>query len=247
MKPRPRAAFLAALLPLLLAALTPVDTAGQDEIGPLPDLRPAALDRPPWAAVGVPDTVWLLAEAHAAADDDDQAKAILREAETLARQALDGYESDVGRRFALAVVLGMRADIEGGRTKVRAASEMNVQLDTILELDPEHARARHLLGRLHAGVRRMNRITRWVATNLLGGDALKAATWEEAERHLAFAEERIPEVAEHHLQLANLYRDTDRRDLALVEVEHVLGLPATTPMEIDTREEALELKERLGG
>lgn len=93
----------------------------------------------------------------------------------------------------------------------------------------------------------MNRITRWVATNLLGGDALKAATWEEAERHLAFAEERIPEVAEHHLQLANLYRDTDRRDLALVEVEHVLGLPATTPMEIDTREEALELKERLGG
>jgi hypothetical protein len=93
----------------------------------------------------------------------------------------------------------------------------------------------------------MNRITRWIATNLLGGDELKKATWEEAERNLAFAEAQIPEVAEHHLQLANLYRDTDRRDLALVEVEHVLALPATTPMEIATREEATELKEKLGG
>jgi hypothetical protein len=233
---------------VLLLALTPIVAGAQDSNDdPPPEVTAATLERPPWAAVGVPDTVWILAEAHAAAEDKDDAKAILRDAEALAREALEGYESDVGRRFALAVILGMRANIEGGRTKVRAASEMNVQLDSILELDPEHARARHLLGRLHAGVRRMNRITRWIATNLLGGDELKKATWEEAERNLAFAEAQIPEVAEHHLQLANLYRDTDRRDLALVEVEHVLALPATTPMEIATREEATELKEKLGG
>lgn len=238
-----------ALVALLVAALVPVTAEGQERNAVVPDGEAATttLERPPWAAAGVPDTVWILAEAHAAAEEDDDAKAILRDAEELAREALEGYEGDIGRRFALAVILGMRADLEGGRTKVRAASEMNVQLDSILELDPEHARARHLLGRLHAGVRRMNRITRWVATNLLGGDELKKATWEEAERHLAFAEERIPDVAEHHLQLANLYRDTDRRDLALVEVEHVLALPATTPMETATREEALELKEKLGG
>ncbi|HSG48703.1 MAG TPA: hypothetical protein VLA43_12865 [Longimicrobiales bacterium] len=208
--------------------------------------RPPAT-RPVWAVEGVPDTVWLLVEAEAATPDRDRGKEILKEAEVHARAAVEGHEDDAGRRFALAVVLGLRADREGGRTKVRAASELHDELEVILELDPDHAPARHLLGRLHAGVLRMNRITRWVATNLLGGDALKAATWEEAERNLLFAAQRIPEVGEHHLQLANLYRDTDRTELALEEIEHVLALPAETPLAEATRGEALELREKLGG
>lgn len=208
---------------------------------------PEPRQRPVWAVEGVPDTVWILVEAEAAATDDDHGKALLKEAEIHARSAVQEHEADVGRRFALAVVLGLRADREGGRTKVRAASQLHEELEAILATDPEHARARHLLGRLHAGVLRMNRVTRWLATNVLGGDALKAATWEEAERNLRFAAEQVPEVGEHHLQLANLYRDTDRPDLALEEIEHVLALPADTPLAESTRAEALELREKLGG
>ena len=58
-------------------------------------------------------------------------------------------------------------------------------------------------------ISRHYRITRWIATRLLGGGELRKATWEEAERNLAFAEERAPGVSEHHLQLANLYADTE--------------------------------------
>ncbi len=152
---------------------------------------------------------------------------------------------DVGRRFALAVVLGLRADREGGKTKVKAADELHRQLVAILELDPEHARARHLLGRLNAGVCRMNSVVRWIATRLLGGDALAGASWEEAERNLAFAEQQAPEVPDHHLQLANLYRDTGRPELALVEVEHVLALPVTSALDQAARDEAIELRRRL--
>ena len=112
---------------------------------------------------------------------------------------------------------------------------------------PDHAGARHLMGRLHAGVRRMNRITRWLATNLMGGGELKKATWELAEENLLFAEQRAPDVADHHLQLANLYRDTDRHALALREVQHVVAIRATSPMEQAVRDEALELREKLGG
>lgn len=104
-----------------------------------------------------------------------------------------------------------------------------------------------MLGRLHAGVRRMNGVVRFIATRLLGGEALGDASWEEAERHLDFAERHAPEVPDHHLQLARLYHDTDRPALAQAEVEHVLALPAVSPMEQAAREEALQLKQSLGG
>ncbi len=200
---------------------------------------------PAWVVDGVPDSVWVLVEASMATYDEDDSKALLRRAEAHASAGLEDHANDVGRRFALAVVLGMRANSEGGRTKVNAAADLHRELEVILELDPDHARARHMLGRLHAGVRRMNGFTRWIATNLMGGGVLKEATWEEAERNLTFAEQRVPEVSEHHLQLANLYVDTERPELALQELEHLFQLPRTSPMEVAAWEEALELAERI--
>jgi hypothetical protein len=201
--------------------------------------------RPAWVTGDVPDTVWMLMEASVATQDEDRMKAMLREAEEHARAATVGQEDNIGRRFALAAVLGMRADREGGRTKVRAASALNDELNVVLELDPEHASARYMKGRLHAGVRRMGRVTRWLATNLLGGSTLKEATWEEAESNLSFAEASAPEVPDHHLQLARLYQDTGRPELAAIEVAHVLDIEPTSPMEMAARDEAIILQAEL--
>jgi hypothetical protein len=131
-----------------------------------------------------------------------------------------------------------RANTEGGQSRVRAAAELHEQLVRILEVDAEHVGARHLLGRLHAGVRRMGRMTRWVATNLLGGRELKGATWDAAEENLAYAEDRAPEVLDHHLQLALLYRDTGRPELAAEEIAHVMRLQAVTAMDLAVQAEA---------
>jgi hypothetical protein len=210
----------------VMAARTGADPADGDEA------------RPAWVVGDVPDTVWILVEASVAVGDEDRAKEILRDAETLARDAAVGHDGNVGRRFALAAVLGMRTDIEGGRTKVGTAAALYEELRVVLELDPDHTRARYMMGRLHAGVRRMGGVTRWLATNLLGGAVLKEASWEEAERHLAFAESRAPEVPDHHLQLARLYGDTGRPGLAVEEARHVLALEARSPLEQAAAEEA---------
>jgi len=204
-----------------------------------------APQRPSWVEPGMPREVWWLVEASTEAHEDDLSKCLLEAAEAEARRALEAEGDEVSRRFALAVVLGLRADRNGGRTKVRAASALHVELNRVLELDPDHARARHILGRLHAGVMRMDRFTRWIATNLLGGGPLKEATWEGAEWNLADAETQAPEVAEHHYELARLYQDTDRDDLASVEVGHVLALEATSPMEEAVRLKALALEKEL--
>ena len=203
-------------------------------------------ERPARVADAALDTVWALIDASSEADDDDAEKEFLREAESHARNAVQGHEGDIERRYALAAVLGLRANVEGGRTKVQAASGLMDELDVILETDPNHVGARHMLGRLHAGVRRMGRFTRWIATNLLGGDELKKATWEAAEEHLAFAEEHAPEVADHHLQLALLFRDTGRPELAELEIDHVIELPATNARELAVQAEAMEVWFELG-
>jgi len=184
-----------------------------------------------------PDSIWALVDAAVAADDDRR-KEILQEVEASVRAALAEDETAVDRRYALAVVLGARANTEGGQSKVRAAAELHEQLVAILEADPGHVGARHLLGRLHAGVRRMGRVTRWLATNLLGGGELKRATWAAAEENLAYAEAMAPEVPDHHLQLALLYRDTDRPELATEEIRHVMELQAFTAMDMAVHAEA---------
>jgi hypothetical protein len=200
------------------------------------------MEKPAWVVGDVPDTVWILMETAVAASDENQMKALLGEAEGHARAAVVGQEENVGRRFALAAVLGMRADREGGRSKVKAASALHDELNVVLTLDPEHAQAHYMMGRLHAGVRRMNGVTRWLATNLLGGATLKQASWEQAEYHLTLAEGRAPEVPDHHLQLARVYRDTGRPQLALPELDHVLAMQVTSPMEQEARAEALQIQ-----
>jgi hypothetical protein len=192
----------------------------------------AASDVPP-----PPDSIWALVDAAVEADDDRR-KEILREVEASVRAGLAEDEASVDRRYALAVVLGARANTEGGQSKVRAAAELHEQLVAILEADPGHVGARHLLGRLHAGVRRMSRVTRWIATNVLGGSELKRATWAAAEENLAYAEAMAPEVPDHHLQLALLYRDTGRPELAAEELRHVMDLQAFTAMDMAAQAEA---------
>ena len=205
----------------------------------------AAPERPAWVVDGVPDAVWMAVEEAIVDKDKDRAKELLKTAEAQARGAVAGHEGDAGRRFALAVVLGLRTEREGGKTKIGIATDLKKELEATLAIDPEHGRARHMMGRLNAAVLRMNRVTRWIATSLLGGAELKKATWIAAERDLSFAEVHVPEVSDHHLQLAYLYRDTKRPGLAMTEVEHVLAMPLQSATERAVHEEALNLKPKL--
>ena len=206
---------------------------------------PSAITRPAWVGDGVSDTVWVLIEAALAEPDKNRTKIMLKEAESEARSSIAGREGEAGHRFALAVVLGLRTEREGGKTKIAIAADLKKELDATLAIDPAHARARHLRGRLNAAVLRMSSITRWLATSVLGGGELKKASWQQAESDLVFAEVQVPGVSDHHMQLANLYRDTKRPDLARAEVEHVLAMPFRSTMETAVHSEALKLKKKL--
>lgn len=218
---------------------------GATELPAAAQSGPSATTRPAWVGDGVPDTLWVMIESALAEQDKDRTKTMLKEAEAQARSSMVGHEGETGRRFGLAVVLGLRTEREGGKTKIGIATDLKKELDATLVLDPMHARARHLRGRLNAAILRMNRVTRWLATSILGGAELKKATWQLAESDLAFAELTAPEVSDHHMQLAKLYRDTKRPELARTEVAHVLAMPFFSSMETAVHDEALKLKKAL--
>ncbi|MGB1780092.1 MAG: hypothetical protein ACPHQP_11105, partial [Longimicrobiales bacterium] len=96
----------------------------------IPDVVPTA--RPAWVSDDIPDDVWQRVEASVTAEDEKRQE-LLVEAEHHARTRLAERPESVDRRFALAVVLGMRADREGGRTKIRAASALHDELSAILQ------------------------------------------------------------------------------------------------------------------
>jgi hypothetical protein len=101
------------------------------------------------------------------------------------------------------------------------ASEVHEQAQRVLALDPEHAGANYMVGKIHASIRRLSGLKRFMAKTLFGGTLLDDASWEEAESRLTTAVRGDPCVPEHHFELARVYEhkgDTPgwERELAYV-------------------------------
>jgi len=146
--------------------------------------------------------------------DKGARREILQRARSYAERAKVIEPEAVEGRYWLAVTAGMLAEEEGGRTKIRLAEQAWDESSWVLEVDPAHAGAHHVQGRLHAAVMRLNRVLRFLARKVLGGDVLGQASWDKAEYHLRSAAELAPEDAVNHLELGMALRDLDRPEEA---------------------------------
>lgn len=181
--------------------------------------RPLEASDPAWTAVY-----------HAL--ETPNAERAVRELEVLEdslRREVEHRPDDVSLRYLLAVSIGARADRQGGRAQIVGAKELHHQLTRILEMDPDHAGANHLMGRLHAAVLRLNPITRFLATRLLGAGELSGASWGEAERYLRAGVSGAPCVPDHHFELALLYAERGRPEEALEQLESLARLGSAHP------------------
>jgi tetratricopeptide (TPR) repeat protein len=168
-------------------------------------------------------------------------------AEAFARDAVDvDPDGTMGHHF-VAVTVGQRALSEGIRTRVAMAEEVRQQAEVVLALDSTYAAAYHVLGRWHAEVKRLGRVSGFVARRIFGGDQFGDASWEEAERLMRQAIELDPQASMHHLELARILIDTDRPDEARAELRLVLDLPVREPIDPLHHQQAQELLRQLGG
>jgi uncharacterized protein (TIRG00374 family) len=164
-----------------------------------------------------------------------------------ARALVLSAQDDAEAHYLYAVAMGQRLELAGTREKIRLASATRLEAETALALDPDHAGAHHVLGRLHGAAMRMNSVVRFLAKRLLGAEALEGASWERAEHHFARAHELEPENPRHAMELGVLYLDTDRPEQALEALKLAAAAPTSKPVDAPIAHRVRRLIESLKG
>ena len=196
---------------LLIAAATlvPLAAAGQQasQAAPEPGQGGSAPTGLSSRCAARPEADPFLAEVARARDIEDEAasRAALEALEPEARRRAEESPNDVTAQYHLAAVMGARLDHEDGADKIAGANELHDQAARVLALAPQHAGASYMMGKMHASVLRLGGFKRFLATNVLGGSALKNASWEQAQALLEVAVQEDPCVPEHHFELARVY------------------------------------------
>ncbi|NJD17704.1 MAG: flippase-like domain-containing protein, partial [Gemmatimonadetes bacterium] len=147
-------------------------------------------------------------------EDRDVADALFAVAVEAGRAAVERAPDDPDAHYMLAVALGYALEHQAFRRKFAMAAEVRAEAERALELDPAHPGAHHVLGRLHAGAMRLNRVARLILREVLGASVLEGASWEQAEYHFREAWRGEPGSPRHAMELGALYMDTGRPALA---------------------------------
>jgi len=151
--------------------------------------------------------------------DEKKREAFYAKATTLARQAVAVDSTGAESNFALARGLGRTALTLGSRDRVKYAKDVRMAALKALATDPKHAGALHVMGVWNAEIMRLNSIVRMVAKTVMGGAIFGEASWASAARYMEASVANDPTRAVHHLDLARVYRDMDRKGDAKVQYE----------------------------
>jgi tetratricopeptide (TPR) repeat protein len=167
---------------------------------------------------------------------------LYREAEVLARRAVQLAPERAEAHFSLAVTLGRMALTKKSKSeRARYATEVWNVAHRAEELDPRHDGVQHVLGLWHAEVMRLSGLSRFIAKRFMGVKVFGQARWEEAIRHLEAATQLDPERIFHHLDLARVYINVKRWEDARRQLAMVPSLPDTSALDARYRREAAAL------
>ena len=158
---------------------------------------------------------------------DERRMQLFSSAERYARRARELRPTDAEGYFALARALGVATQSLGVRQKVKYATDIRSNALECVRLSPGHSGCHHILGVWNAEVMRLSPVERVVARNFLGGRALGAASWQNAQRHLEQATALAPGRVVHHLELGDVYRSRGNVAAARRAYQTALRLPVS--------------------
>ncbi|MGH7703538.1 MAG: tetratricopeptide repeat protein [Gemmatimonadales bacterium] len=162
-------------------------------------------------------------------------------AESLARVAVAADSSGADGHYILAAAIGRASLTKSKKERVRRAAEIRSEALRAIELQPDHDRAYHVMGRWNAEIMRLSGLTRFFAKSFLGGKIFKEASWQGAIDNMSKAVELAPESIYHRLDLAEIFIDQHRYTEARPELERVEALPLHDVMDPSYKEDAARL------
>jgi tetratricopeptide (TPR) repeat protein len=148
----------------------------------------------------------------------------------------DGY-------YALAVAMGRRAMIETGKEKVKAVKEIKLNAEKAIQINPNHGRAWHVIGKWHYEVSNLNPIEKAALKLLYGG--IPHSSLQEAINAYERASQLEPYFALNYLELAKAYHRDDQDDKAIEQLKKIPALPAKTEDDPRIHKEAKELLDKI--
>ncbi len=162
-------------------------------------------------------------------DDEDRQNAWFEDGSTTGERAAALRPDGIDGLYWLAAAKGRLALQQGPRTTAVLAQEVSDLAHRVLALDPHHAGAHDILGKLNYEVMTLTPVERFLARVVLRKEALKTASWEKAESHLDQAVAAAPEVVLFRYDQARMYLALERWDEARSALEALAALPVAYP------------------
>ncbi|TCJ19036.1 hypothetical protein EPD60_01065 [Flaviaesturariibacter flavus] len=144
----------------------------------------------------------------------------------------DGY-------YALAVATGRMAMSQSGRDKVNSVKEIRTLIEKALALNPNHARAWHVLGKWNYEVDNLGLFEKAALKIVYGG--LPSASVSESIRCYERARALEPDFVLNYLELAKAYHKNDQDNLALDCLRRLAALPNRTGDDAHIKSEGARL------
>jgi len=176
-----------------------------------------------------------------------QRDSIYARAEWFGRRAVALNPEGADGHFVLAAAIGRASLTKSSKERVRRAAEIRSEALRALELDPNHHKTYHVLGRWNAEIMRLSGLTRFFAKNFLGGKIFNAASWDSALVYMNKAVELAPDNIYHQLDLAEIYVDLGRYAEARIHLNQVVNLPVVDVMDPVYQERAAFLLRKIEG
>ena len=139
-------------------------------------------------------------------------------------RALAADPKNAKAHLNLAISYGHLTDFVGNKAKLEYSKVIRDETLKSIELDPTDDYAWHVLGRWEAGVANVSGVLKALATLVYGG--MPKASNEEAVRSFKKAIEIAPQRIMHHAELAHVYKQMGKNELALQEWQNTLGIRA---------------------
>jgi len=169
------------------------------------------------------------------------------QAERYGRVATEINPDGADGHFALAAAIGRASLTKSKKERVRRAGEIRSEALRALEIDPEHHKTYHVLGRWNAEIMRLSGFERFFAKAFLGGKIFGAASWDSAAVYMDKAVALAPDNVYHQLDLAEILIDRGRYAEARIHLSQVETLPVVDVMDPAYKERAASLARKIEG
>jgi tetratricopeptide (TPR) repeat protein len=161
---------------------------------------------------------------------------------TYAEVAIKVNPSGADAYYALSVAMGRKALIESGNDKVKAVREIKTNADKAVQLNPNHGRAWHVIGKWNYEVYNLSGLEKAALKVFYGG--LPPASLKNAISAYEKAKKLEPNFALNNLELAKAYHKNDEDDKAIALLKQLPAFPNKTLDDITIKEEGKKLLEK---